>query len=117
MTDHSEIVIDFQLLLESMDNDPLLMRIACKTFLTTSEKSLKELSETVAKNDRVSTARIAHSIKSMVSTFGATDIKECCRELECRASTADKEWIDSQFTQLCMLVENMQLVVNHKLEE
>lgn len=76
------MVFNYERILESMDGDFEMLRIAVKTFLATCDFVMEQLEEGVQKDDAASAARAAHTMAGAAGSIGGERLKNICSETE-----------------------------------
>lgn len=100
-------VFNYESVLESMDGDFEMLRIAVKTFLATCEFVMEQLEEGVRGNDSQTAARAAHTMAGAAGSIGGEKLKNACSETEaailkngCEASKRLIELLKSEYEAL-----------------
>jgi HPt (histidine-containing phosphotransfer) domain-containing protein len=96
----AEMVVDRQALLDSLDNDAVLLKEVVGIFLSAYPGKLTELRAAVMAGDCQHIAWSAHGLLGSVSTFGAKTAVEAARRLESMGLEENVGGVDEAFAVL-----------------
>jgi HPt (histidine-containing phosphotransfer) domain-containing protein len=78
----AETVFDRKVAMANVDGDAGLLKEIAALFLGEYPKTLREMTDAVARSDAAQVERTAHGLKGSVSNFGAQAAMEATREIE-----------------------------------
>jgi two-component system sensor histidine kinase/response regulator len=85
----SEPVWNLPELLERVDNDQILLRELLDIFKEDFPQTMRSLKTAVTAGDLKSSSRLSHTLKGMLSSFGATRAAAAASKLEALSSVGD----------------------------
>ena len=103
----AELVVDKHALLNSLDNDAVLLKEVIGIFLSVYPGKLAELGVAVRAGDCQHIAWSAHALLGSVSTFGAGPAVEAARRLESMGLEENVEGIDEAFAVLAVELDSV----------
>jgi signal transduction histidine kinase/DNA-binding response OmpR family regulator len=101
---------------EAFSDDPELQREVAEAFLEETPRLLAAVRDALARQDRASLRKAAHSLKGSLLIFRAESAVEAAQELESRALEADWEALDGAGDRLEHEVVRLEAVVGRLVE-
>jgi signal transduction histidine kinase/CheY-like chemotaxis protein/HPt (histidine-containing phosphotransfer) domain-containing protein len=109
-------VIDFQSLMERVEDDTVLVEEMIELYLGSSPRLVEEIEQGVGKRDAEAIHRAAHALKGALQNLSAEASAQAARKLEMMGRMDDLEGAEHSLAELKDELERLQWALNNRVE-